>query len=453
MTAWLLLSPLASAGGYFYSDSGIVATGRGGAFVAGADTQFAQHYNPAGLIRVDRPTLNVGASFIQQNVGFTRLRPDAAPGDPDAFFPEVENEAAPFVIPQGGFVTPIGDRFALAVGFYSPFAPSSLYDEEGPQRYSIKDTLIYKFSVGPSLAWQPIPQLTIGVGLQWQYLQVGEAVDITFNGADDPSGDIAVDASVVDPFTPSANVGLLVEPVPELSIGASVQPGSSFLGRGTGTLDFTGNFFQEAGLIDPAVYTDDEISLAIRLPTIVRAGVAVRPIEQLEIEAAVVWQGWRVLGDLVVSDVDIVVQPETLPKEQRTIASQFELPAGFDNTTSLRLGVEWQPADELALRAGGFYEDGSLSPENLSVALVDPQKWQIGAGASVLLADRVTIDAAVAYLGFPDLQIRDSTVDQIDAGVIDGLETTIVGNGDLRSNGWIVGVQAQLAFGNRRTDG
>ncbi|MEM6926924.1 MAG: outer membrane protein transport protein, partial [Myxococcota bacterium] len=272
---WMVLwAPLASAGGYFYSDSGIVATGRGGAFVAGADTQFAQQYNPAGLIRIDRPTLNLGTSFVQQNVGFTRLRTGADPAAPDAFFGEVENQASPFVIPQGGFAMPLGDDFAFAVGFYSPFAPSSLYDEEGPQRYSIKDTLIYQFSVGPSLAWQPVEWFTIGVGLQWQYLQVGQSVDITFDGSDDPPGDIAVDARVVDAFTPNANVGVLIEPVPEVSIGLSAQPGSSYVGRGSGTLDFTGNTLQEIGFIDPAVYTDDDVSLAIRLPWVLRAGVA-----------------------------------------------------------------------------------------------------------------------------------------------------------------------------------
>ena len=64
--AALLLPAAAQAGGYYYSDSGIVATGRGGAWVAGADTQFAQHYNPAGLIRVREPTFNLGWSGVAQ---------------------------------------------------------------------------------------------------------------------------------------------------------------------------------------------------------------------------------------------------------------------------------------------------------------------------------------------------------------------------------------------------
>ncbi|MCB9684984.1 MAG: outer membrane protein transport protein [Alphaproteobacteria bacterium] len=136
LTATLLCATPAWAGGYFYSDSGIVATGRGGAFVAGATGQFAQYYNPAGLIRVDRPTVTLGWSGVQQNVSFSRLKDDGT------FYDPAVNQAAPFSVPELGFTTPIGQRVGFAFGFYSPFAPSSEYDEEGPQRYSIKDTLV-----------------------------------------------------------------------------------------------------------------------------------------------------------------------------------------------------------------------------------------------------------------------------------------------------------------------
>ncbi|MFT5456046.1 MAG: long-subunit fatty acid transport protein, partial [Myxococcota bacterium] len=102
------------AGGYYYSDSGIVALGRGGAWVAGADTQFAQEYNPAGLVRIERPTINVGMSQIQQNVGFDRFKAEGGT------YKTAENQAAPFLVPQLGFATPLPSDLAFAFGFYSP---------------------------------------------------------------------------------------------------------------------------------------------------------------------------------------------------------------------------------------------------------------------------------------------------------------------------------------------
>ncbi len=446
MLAWLAMS--ASAGGYFYSDSGIVATGRGGAFVAGATGQFAQHYNPAGLIRVDRPTVNVGWSGVQQEVTFRRLAEDGT------FYQPVENEAAPFSVPELGFATPLGDRVGLAVGFYSPFAPSSEYDPEGPQRYSIKDTLIYQFSVGPSAAFRVHDLLVLGLGLQWQYLQVGETVDITVTGRDEPEGDVAVEARVVDPFTPNLNAGLLFEPIEELAVGLSIQPPTSFRARGTGTLDFTGNTFAEIGVLTEALYQDDDIGLNIGLPWVLRSGVLVRPHPKVEVEVAAVWQDWSSLEDILIEDIDVTLESESdllLPPEDRQVDDTISLPAGLRDTISLRLGAEARVHELLAVRAGGFWENAALSEEEVSVALVDTSKVQLGAGASGFFDDEhFRLDASFAWLFFDALQIRNSTVKQIDAGVLDTTVPRVVGNGDLKSHGWIVGVAGSVAFGKHQ---
>lgn len=445
LTLWSVCA--AAAGGYFYSDSGIVATGRGGAWVAGADTQFAQYYNPAGLIRIEHPTVNIGWSGVKQGVGFSRLKPGLDPSSPDAFYPEAINQAAPFSVPQLGLATPLGDRVALAVGFYSPFAPSSLYDEEGPQRYSIKDTLIYQFSIGPSVAVQPHRAITLGLGLQWKYLQVGETVDVTISGRDDPSGDVAVEARVVDPFTPNLNAGLLFEPIEPISVGLAVQPPTRFQARGAGTLDFTGSSLEP--LLNQLTYTDDDIALNLDLPWVLRAGVAARPLPKLEIEGAVVWQGWSSLDDISIEEIDVGVDSDSIlvPEDQRRVDEQIVLPAGLRDTVSLRLGAEARIHELLELRAGGFYENGALAPDEISVALVDTSKVQLGAGASTfLLEERLRVDLAAAVQLFRRLEIRNSTVSQIDAGVIDGVVPAVVGNGDLRSSGWILGVQGQWSL-------
>jgi long-chain fatty acid transport protein len=443
----ILLASAAHAGGYYYSDSGIVATGRGGAFVAGADNQFAQYYNPAGLIRIDAPTVNVGWSGVQQNVGFRRQKPDGG------FYDEVRNEASPFDVPELGAAAPIGDRVVAAFGFYSPFAPSSLYDADGPQRYTIIDTGIYQFSIGPSAAVRVNDLLVLGVGLQWQYLDLSESVTITTNDQDDPSGDVGVQAHAVDPFTPNWNAGLLFEPKSWVTVGLAVQPPTHFHAHGPGSLDFSSNVL--GNLMDPKKYTDDDITLNIDLPWVVRAGVAVRPVPKLEVEGAVVWQDWSSLADITIEDVDVTVQsdpnsPIPIPPDQAKVADSFSLPAGLRDTVSLRLGVEGAVTDRVELRAGGFWENGSLPPDELSVALVDPAKVQLGAGGSVwVVPKRIKVDAAFAWLFFPSLEIRDSTVTQIDAGLNPNPTPLVVGNGDLRSHGWVLGVAGSVAFSKK----
>jgi len=449
LAALSLSSPPAVSGGYYYSDSGIVATGRGGAFIAGADNQFAQYYNPAGLIRVEHPELNLGVSFVQQHIAFTRTRI----GDDGQLetFPVAENQASPFVVPHIGFVTPISRQLAFAFGFWSPFAPSSEYDAGGPQRYTIIDTQIWQFGVGPSLAWRPVPQFTLGMTLAWQVLKLEEQIKVTITGDDNPGGDVLVDARVVDLFTPGFTAGFLIDPHPMVSIGGSVWFPSQYEGGGTGALDFAGNDF--APFLDPTAY-EDEVKIQIALPWVVRAGVAIRPVPRLEIETAFVWQGWSSLSSISVQDIDVTVTGPLVG--ELAVDPQLELPAGLQDTYSFRLGAEVEVIDELELRAGGFWESGSVPERSTNVALIDPWKAQVGMGSTLkLVGGRLKIDTSVAGLFFPAIQVEDSDVTQINvlSDVDDPLLSAlfpggeaVVGNGTYSASGWVVGVAARWAF-------
>jgi long-subunit fatty acid transport protein len=451
----------AYAGGYFYSDSGIVASGRGGAWVAGADTQFAQYYNPAGLIHVEDHTFNIGFSSVQQHITFTRFDEDGMALDPAV------NQAAPFVVPQLGFAGPIlPGKLHYAVGFVSPFAPSSDYDPAGEQRYSVIDTSIYQFSIGPSLAYRPVKWVTFGVGLQAKVLILGQRIAVSASGNTNPDGDILVDAQASDPFTPNVNFGVNIDPVEQFTFAVAVQPPTQFRATGTGTLDLSNGSLQ--AFTDKPVYQDgnctivddptdpcsseDGIALDIGLPLVLRFGAAVRPVPEVEIEAAVVWQQWRSLESITLRDIDPTIlvfgEPAELPPE-------FDLPAGLANTTSFRLGTEWRVNDEIELRAGGFYENGSVSRTGMSVALIDPWKVQLGTGFSLwpggALDGRLRIDGSVAGIFFPRREIRDSTVDQVFVDVLgNGQDPAIVGNGDYTSQGWLVGLQASWLFKQKK---
>ena len=235
--------------------------------------------------------------------------------DPEEFGPTIENQAGHFNVPQLGFATPINDKFAFAFGFVSPLAPDSDYPADGAQRYSIIDSSIYQFGFGPALAWRPLPAITFGVNMQWQFLQVGQQFMATLSGETDPLGDIGVDLFTVDVFTPYANFGVLIDPVPPVTIGIGVQPATVFRPKGRLSIDFTDNAFED--LIEapdcgaeniedcPTQFTDDDINLMVRLPLILKTGVAVRPFPELEIEAAFVYQNWKTLTDLTVTDIDL----------------------------------------------------------------------------------------------------------------------------------------------------
>ena len=217
-------------------------------------------------------------------------------------------------------------------------------------------------------------------------------------------------------------------------------------------------------------YTSDA-TLQLKLPTVIRAGVAIRPVERLEIEAAWVWQQWSTLPEIVIDGVafDLQFEPDSLLDSMvqngdisNEVTGPFSLPAGLVDASSYRLGVEYRFTDGFEARVGGFFEEAAIPPDLVTISLVDTPKVQVGAGASGWVLDgRLRADVAAAILAFQSLNITNSSVKQVNADVFpecgpgdtpsilgDGacIDLANAGNGKGNSNGWIIGLQLQYAF-------
>ncbi len=452
-----LLPAQALASGYFYSDSGVIASTRGGAWVATADTRFAQRYNPAGLMNLDRAEFDLGMSFVQQNVQFQRIDDDGTE------HPVVENQSAPFNVPEFGFATPIGDNMAFAFGLYTPYAPSSEYDAVGAQRYTVIDTLILQGNIGPSFAWQPIKQIKVGAGLQWGFLTVGQRLKANIaliestEAQNDPANDIAVDVRVSDLFTPSFNLGVIVEPIEQLAIGISVQPPAGYKARGRLEFDAVGGAYENV-LTPPegsteAIWSDEDVALNLALPLEARFGFAVRPIEGLEIELAAHFVNWKSVDEILIEDIDVSIETTLPGLEQTTLPPTIALPASFQSATTFALGIEGQIGDIAEIRGGGFYEPAAVAKRNLAVGTIDMNKVQVGLGGTVKPGDHMMIDIAANMLFFPETRVRNSAIQQINALNTENDPTlgppagVIVGNGTYNANGWTAGIGLRWALG------
>ena len=97
------LAPAAHAGGYYFSDIGVRAFSRGGAFVAGADDLTALYYNPAALTRMGRGTLTLSVAGVDQAIMFDRLDyPGEGPEGTDLITDPIGNDAPAYAIPHFG---------------------------------------------------------------------------------------------------------------------------------------------------------------------------------------------------------------------------------------------------------------------------------------------------------------------------------------------------------------
>lgn len=448
----LLAAHTALASAYYFADVGVRAFGRAGAFVAGADDINAQYYNPAALTRIRGGELKFDLAFVNQYVMFDRADEVDDQGEPVVFEP-VYNEAAPFKIPNFGVSFNAGlPSTTFAIGLYPPYAPDVSYDPDGPQRFTLVDTAVIQTNFGPSvghrLDWAGLPWLSLGAGLSWSLMSVEQELVLTTSGNDDPAGDIRFRVAATDRAAFTGNAGLLIEPASGVfAVAASVQPPIRFEARGEmeGNLEDHGAY--QAGIItDPVVY-DDDVSLTVTMPLILRAGALVRPIPALEVELAAVWQKWDTIDVILVDEVEMVLH--TTSFGDILIEGPVELPAGYQNAWSLRLGAEYDVSPHLTVRAGGLYETSAIPPRTQGVGLVDGKKWGYGVGASARFARRFTADVGWSQSFIAPVEITDSEVQQVQIGFPSGEveDGKVVGNGLFESRMGVFGLGIGVAFG------
>lgn len=467
----LLLPAPAHAAAYYFLDAGTRALGRGGAFIAGNDDLSAQYYNPAALVHLPGPTAQIGVSMVSQAVLFDR----ADEPENGLEFEAVTNSSPPMAIPAFGYGMPIGDKLAFAVGFYSPYAPDMAYPEDGPQRYTLVDTLVWQAYVGPSVAWRPVDWLTVGGGVAWTFMRAEQelVVAMCLKGAacgDNPTQDVAIRLAAFDPAKLFWNAGVLVEPTPWLSVGASFVPPIKFEANGSIEADF-GEDFSLGAFLDGTSFSDDDIRLLVNMPMIARLGVAARPMEGLEIEAAAVWERWSTTpvdcGEygtgICITDVDLTITTNKdnplAPQEDLVLTDDIVLATDYDDVVSFRLGADYDFLERYSARLGAFYEGSAIPAKTQGVSLVDGSKLGYGVGGAVKILKPLSLDLGFSQSFIAQREITDSEVKivQLEVDIADPeasgiVQGKVVGNGTFSSHLTMASAAFTWTFGAGKAD-
>jgi long-chain fatty acid transport protein len=481
-----LMIPQAQASGYYFSDIGVRGFSRAGANIAGANDLTALWYNPATLTRLDRGQVMFDFAGVSQKVRFDRADECILVPDPvELVFDPVENKAAVYKIPHFGVAHHLGTpNTTFALGFYTPYAPDYSYDSAGAQRYTLTDTLIIQTALGPSVAHQFFDWLSVGAGVAWSVLiaeqDLATNLDNPLVEGDeyDPAYDVDFALATKDMQGLTWNMGFLVEPPSgRWALGGMFQPPVKFDAKGSISADFEGNIFYEeddgiyGGLLLDSSVTDEDVSLAVTMPLILKAGALIRPTDGLEIEAAVVWQQWSSIKSLTVTDIDLLIdinedhiatglmdcegEDEDLNCDA-LIDDDVVLPANYDDSWSYRLGGHYELNDRFTVRAGLLYETSAISTKTVGVALVDADKWGYGLGGSLNLGNGLVVDLGLSQSFLDDLEITDSEVTQIRVNPLAGagedtlVEGIVVGNGTMESSIFMVGAGLVWHFGAER---
>lgn len=378
--AALFAAAPAFAGGFYLQEQSPLAIGRAfageAAIASDASTIF---FNPAGMTKLGPIALAGGTSLLfidnsQSDRGSTRGATATGGGNGGNPFDPVIPLPATF-----GAVR-VGDApLWLGLSVTAPFGLKVVYDDGWFGRYDSLASDVKSFNVQPSAAYAIDERLSIGVGIdvQWMKAKLSNAVP----NADHSQADGLFDARG-DDIGLGWNAGLLAD-LGAVRLGAHYRSGIDHDLKGRMTISGLQGAL-EAGNGTVATRT------RVRLPDIATVSAVVGANGPWRLLASGSWYNWSVFED-------IRIVPETGTPQ---VSVQ-----NYKDTWSASLGGEHDLRPGLTLRAGAMRDGGPTRDAFRTTRVSGGDRYWATAGVSLALTDRLTADLSYAHVFVEDADV------------------------------------------------
>ncbi len=374
--------------GFSIYEQGAKATAMGGAFIAQANDVSGVFYNPAGITGLEGFNMGLGTTIIVPSFAFQ---------GPNSVDDNLYTEAEPLVFPPSTFYATysVNDRLALGFGFYTLFGLGSEWPSDWEGRELATNSHVQTFFLNPNVAYKVMDNLSVAVGVSAVIASV--TLEKSIYSPLDVYIESKLDASTVGW---GFNVGLQYKPAKEMTVG--------FVYRHNVELDFEdgdASFTipqvtnESVNALHAGLFPDTKGSSALTLPNMIGVGVAYDFTKQLTAEFDWVQLGWSSYDKLIINFDDEVAG-----------SSESEAVRNYEDSFSLRFGLEYRVDDQLALRLGYIRDNKAVPDDYLEPSLPEGDRnlYSIGLGYKV---NAFTIDGYYMLLTQDDRDISTSKIE------------------------------------------
>ena len=377
--AWLLASGLlgfssaASSAGFSLIEES--ASGLGNAFAGGAasaEDASTVFFNPAGMTRLSGTHLSIVMHAIKPTVRFSNAGSAGTGvngGDAGSWA----------LVPNFYVVTELSPTLRAGLGISSPFGLKTDYDANWIGRFQAIKSDMKTININPALAYKINDQLSVGAGLNAQYIsaELTNAVRLPGNA----EGFAQVKG---DDWSFGYNLGVLYEVNQSTRFGLAYR--SDVRHKLEGDVTFSGPFvFAQNGPINAEITLPETVSLS-----------AFRQINpQWAVMSDVTWTRWSRFQELRIL--------------RSTGALVSLTPENWEDTYRFAIGASYQQSDKLKLRGGAAYDQAPVTDSNRTARIPDADRTWLSVGASYQFTATSSIDVGYAHVFVANAAINSGT--------------------------------------------
>ncbi|MGH7650473.1 MAG: OmpP1/FadL family transporter [Gemmatimonadaceae bacterium] len=405
--AMLGLPAVAGAQAFGLNEIGSCAVARGFATTASpCDDASSIYWNPGALPNNTGFSFYGGAALIKINGDFTR----------DTSFAVYKGQVPTQIVPHA-FLTYRGTgKLAYGIGLYVPYGLTSQWGDDFPGRFVAKKASLQTIYVQPNIAYQVNDNWSVGIGPIYGHssVELVQAVDLagvptspggpTFGQLGIPARTEFARASIKGSSSAFGfTVGVRGKLAPNWEMGARFlsqlsfkydNADATFQPRSTGLVLAANNPFGApagtpvdalvASQFTSGVLVSQKASTNIKHPAQAQVGFAYTGLPGTTVSLDYAWVGWRAF--------------KTLPITFNGGAPSQLLEEDYNNTSSIRFGIEHKTTSGFALR-GGLAATASAAPDETVTPLLPEMDRGYGMlGAGIPVMGRFGLDLAYAHV-------------------------------------------------------
>jgi long-chain fatty acid transport protein len=345
-----------SANGFALPDQDAFATARGEAFVATADNPSAIFYNPAGLTQLEGNNFRGGVYGIYIDSSY---RPPSGAANSGQIYHDKDNLAG---VPQLFYAyTPKDWPVSFGLGVYAPFGGSMSWPQSTGFRSVATEGSLEYITLDPAIA----------IKLPWHF-SIGGGLMLNYGNLETQQGLLAAQSPLTNFFrfhgsgaSLGYNVGLLWQPVQQISLGATF--------RSSARMNFDGHSdFQ----LQPRTYPSPagrNADMDLTFPLTAVFGVSVRPTQKWNIEFDANYTDW--------SSFDQTIIRQAAPKVRNPFLQNIPVNLDWQASWIYEFGVTRYFDNGWHVSAGYAFNENSVPDKFYTPLAADVDRHLVSFGA------------------------------------------------------------------------
>ncbi len=406
----------AHGSGFAIYTQGASSLGQGAATIAHTEDPSAIFLNPALINKLGGTQIELGTTLIFPSRKFkSDFSGETFKTEPDVFYPSTL------------FIThKFNDTISAGLGIFNPFGLATKWPDDWEGRYIATNSEMRTFNINPVVSYQIAPHVAFAAGLDVLLLDatLEKKINLPVLAATFGLPPVLLDGGQKlegDGNGIGYNLGILIEPHKDISIGASY--------RSEIKVDIKGDVtHKDIPLLLESSLPNTSANVDITLPAQAHLGVYYKGFDPLTFEVALRWEGWSSYDQLKIN-LDKPVLGNTTSV----------MPKDWEDTYTVNIGAKYQLNDSVALLAGYLYGGNPIPDNTFEPTIPDANTHLFCIGTDIKYKE-LRVDLAYGYQKLQSRNKNNSVTDPIS-----GL-SAFSANGEYKSNIHMVGISLTYKF-------